>query len=69
MTANHLKGVEPVPKMSCIFNITQTMDIVQHNYGVAILVFFNTKHSVMLSRTSCSHTFWEETLNYVFIIL
>jgi hypothetical protein len=32
MTTNHLKmGVEPTPEMSCISNIPQTVDNVQHS--------------------------------------
>jgi hypothetical protein len=62
MTANRLEGLEPVPKISCILNIPQTVDSAQHNYGVAVLVLFSTKHSVMLLKTSRSGTFLEETL-------
>jgi hypothetical protein len=66
MTANRLEGLKPVPKTSCILNIHQTMDSAQHNYGVAVLVLFYTKHSVMLLKTSCSGTFLEETLTLLF---
>lgn len=45
MTSNHLKpGVQQAPGTSCIFNMPQTVGIVQHNAGIMSSPFITVVH-------------------------